>query len=519
LRLLFLISLSISSYIIAIGQGQDAETIKGKIVDTQSGAPIPFATVRLRKDKEVYGVISNGNGDFRIPLKYKASFDTLVISCIGYVTNKLRINQLSDSEINTIRLQGSALQLPEVVIKGKADGKLTALKIVKAAIATIPLNYPTHANSYLAYYRDYQMQENQYTNLNEAIVEIFDEGFNANDQLTTGVTLYDYKKNNVFPRDSTTEIAYDNDYGNKFIPGAILFPFGGNELSILRIHDAIRNSKTFSYSYVNEFAKDFTNNHFFKLLEAVYLNNIPLYHISFRSRPAASGSGHFAKGDIYIEHGNYAIHRFEYSTYEGEKATAKMLYNIQVEYSRLDSLMRLNYISFNNFFKLRDPLDFKVVDILLNRSINAFIVTFNNKPEQQSAMNKQNYDFSFDDKKLVIERIEIPARRGTQVYLYLGQNLAPGDSPLKIGQRVKAEFNGIKDIRGKEVNKITYIPVNQFREIFVQKQSSHVNRFGDSLYIHKNEPLSQNRVRHDPDNDISNYWMNTPLKGKDKQDE
>ena len=192
------------------------------------------------------------------------------------------------------------------------------------------------------------MGADQYINLNEAIVEVFDEGFSSNDQLTTALDLLDYKKNEEFKRDSTTDIAYDNAHGNKFIPGAILSPFGGNELSILRMHDAIRNSQTFSYSYINELDTDFIKNHRFKFAETVYLNKIPLYNITFHSKPEITGSKHFAKGHLYIERGNFAIHTLEYTTYENENSKTKMLYNIRVEYSRLNSLMHLNFISFNN---------------------------------------------------------------------------------------------------------------------------------------------------------------------------
>lgn len=510
-RLFLIIALLFSPKIPLLGQ--EEPIIRGKVVDLKSGNSIPFATIRLITQKGIHGVISNAEGDFQIPTTYKTIVDTIRISCIGYLNKKLLINDLTDDRINVIRLEESVRQLSEVIIKGKKEGRVTAEKIVQAAIENIPINYPVTANSYVGYYRDYQLGADQYINLNEAIVEVFDEGFSSNDQLTTALDLLDYKKNEEFKRDSTTDIAYDNAHGNKFIPGAILSPFGGNELSILRMHDAIRNSQTFSYSYINELDTDFIKNHRFKFAETVYLNKIPLYNITFHSKPEITGSKHFAKGHLYIERGNFAIHTLEYTTYENENSKTKMLYNIRVEYSRLNSLMHLNFISFNNLFKIRDPLDFKVEDILFDRDANAFVVTFNKIPEQQSALDWKNYDFSLDNEKLKIEKVEGFNERGKEkvVVVYL-QRYLPFIKITELVNRMKVDVKGVKDMTGREVNVVTHISVNQFRELFVQAQTDHSKLVSDSLHILKDTPLSENKIRISSDTNTSNYWMNTPLK-------
>jgi hypothetical protein len=491
---------------------QNINFINGKITDNKSGNPISFATIRLKSEQGVLGVISNQDGDFQIPLKYKTTVDTIMISCIGFITKKLPMNQLKENQLNLIILQESVLQLSDVIVKAKREEKLNAYKIVKAAIENIPYNYPSSAYSYIAYYRDYQIRKNQYVNLNEAIVEIVDNGFNSNDQLTTSIGLYGYKKNQGFDRDTTIEIPYDNADGNKFIPGALLFPFGGNELTILRIHDAIRNNKIFSYSFIDRFSNDFINNHFLKLDQTIMLNNILLYQISFRSRSTISGSNYFSNGTLYIEQGDFAIHKLEYSLFRRERQDSKLLYNIRLEYSRSNSLMYLNFISFNNFFERRNPLDFKVLDIVLDRYINAFIVTFSNKPEIQSVYNKRNYDLEFDNIKLEIDRIEIPLRKENQVYLYLRQTLPPTDNSLKLAERLKASIRGVIDTQGRKLNQATYIPVNQFRELFVQTLTLRTQQLSDSMKVNKNLPLSQGKISNGADTDIGNYWMNTPLK-------
>ncbi len=490
---------------------QNIGTIQGKIIDNQSGVAIPFATIKLKGKQGLFGVISNVDGDFQIPIKYKEIVDTVFVSCIGYLNKKILIKELNDNQFNIVKLSNAAFQFKEVEVKAKREGRLSAEKIVKTAIESIPYNYPNTKNSYIAYYRDYQREENEYTNLNEAIVEVFDEGFNANDQLTTGIGLYDYKRNEEFTRDSATEIVYDNNAGNKFIPGATLAPLGGNELSILRMHDAIRNNSIFSYSFVNQLNKDFIENHFFKIVETVYLNKIALYHISFESKLTATGFGHFSKGDIYIEKVNHAIHKFEYSTFEKKQSGIKLLYNIQLEYARANALMQLNYISFNNFFKVKNSLDFKTEEIWFDRDNNLFSVSFNHTPEIKSLLDKRNYIFKFDNKKVDIKWIERPRGKDKEVHLHIREKLHLFNA-AELSSRIKFEINGVKDNDGKLVNEITYLSVNQFREIFVQESTTHTIPIADSLFLKKDEALSTSAIKKLNAFDITKYWMNTPFK-------
>ncbi len=489
---------------------QESAHIRGKIVDSKSSVTIPFATILLRGEQGTYGLVSNADGGFQIPIKYKAIVDTIIVSCIGYTTKKVLIDNVNDAEINVLRLDEATLRLAEVEILGRRRGRLTAAKIVKAAISNIQYNYPVSDNSYAAYYRDYQVRDNQYINLNEAIVEIFDKGFDENDYQTTQTSLYLYKQNQEFERDTSTEIAYDN-HTSKFIPGAVLYPFGGNELMILRIHDAIRNNKTFSHSYINVLQKNFVRNHMFDLVETVYLNETPLYHISFQALESATGTSHTAHGEIFIEHGNYAIHKLEYSTYEKVEPEDKLLYNVQVEYVRVNALMHLNYISFNNFFKLANPLDFKVVDMLINRDLNAFVVRFNNKPERESAGDLQNYVYVLDGREMKTEKISILSEENI-VVVYLSEEL-PALPATKLAEMSELKFGPIRDSEGRKLNENTYIPVNQFREIFVQKFTSQAPSLPDSLYVEKNLPLSENTIAKESGN-FPAYWMNTPLKGE-----
>ena len=70
-----------------------------------------------------------------------------------------------------------------------------------------------------------------YVNLNEALLEVFDPGFDEIDSTATKTRLYDYIQNKSFRRDTLAEKPYDyNDYG-KIIDNAYLGAYGGNEFA------------------------------------------------------------------------------------------------------------------------------------------------------------------------------------------------------------------------------------------------------------------------------------------------
>jgi hypothetical protein len=506
---LALIFLGLMAIAPALTLAQGTGNFTGKVIDAATNEPIPFSTLKLKN--KMIGVVSNGEGDFQLPVSVRSVADTIEVTCIGYLTKIVRIADLSTTSLNMIALNTSQQRLSEVTIKGRRT-KINPYEIVKQAVESIPKNFPNHAFSYIAYYRDYQMREKKYINLNEAIVEVFDRGFQTDDQRVTQTKLYEYKKNTDFPIDSAMEVPYDNT-SKKFIPGAQLAALGGNELSILKVHDAVRNNNVYSYSFVNTLNQDFLKNHFFTLQADVYLNDLALYCISFESKIAVAGFDHRADGKIYIEKNNLAIHKIDYSCHEKSTKGSKLLYNIQVEYTRVNTSMYLNYISFNNFFKVRNETDFKTTDVVLDRTLNAFVVSFNNIPEKTSVLNRDNYDFKMKGVKLLIREIKIKNNSNKEAWIYLSDKErsrfdASADS---VSADLTFDIKNIKDDHGRLLGEITFQEMNQFRELFVQKMMPVRDFPKNAIFIQKDVPLTQATL--DPDHgEDGEYWMNSPLR-------
>jgi hypothetical protein len=504
---IFLLIISILTLVNRVS-GQELEEIKGKIVDG-SNNPLPYATIRLKNTS--IGLVSNQSGDFRLPLKPQFSRDTLIISYIGYSTKKIPIIQLKTELSNIIVLRESSTNLAQLEIRSKRRTRLTARKIVTAAISNMNINYPIHPFTYVAYYRDYQIKNNTYTNLNEAIVRALDSGFETNDQIDTKLELMQYRVNKTFPMDSLSSIPYDNKE-RKFIPKAILGSFGGNELAILRVHDALRNYNRYSYSFVEIFNKDFLKNHTFQLSKVVSHDTVELYQVKFNSFAPVVGDSHFSEGVIYIEKQNYKIHKMEYSMYN-KSNDVKLVYNIKVEYRDNDGKLYLNYISFNNEFKMRNPDDFRVLDTRIASNFECFFVTFSHPPDPVSATNKKNYSFTIQGKKVELDTVIFsPDWERKEVMAVIKNSREHGIfANKKMATQMTVDYDNIKDLRGRPVNEMTFIQATQYRELFVQKVQQQMEPDTAVVAMDKFTPLSDAKVTTNMTN-FEDYWMNTPLK-------
>lgn len=165
----------------------DDQFNSGFLLDAGTGEPVVFATIRVKG--KALGVVSNSDGGFKVPVAFQLKGEELEISSMGYETKTIVFSELKKNSINQIFLDPSIFQLQETVVTGNRK-RLSARKIIKKAIANIPNNYPVDPIHMVGYYRDYQLKKEEYVNLNEAIVGIYDEGFEEKDYLTTQYELY-----------------------------------------------------------------------------------------------------------------------------------------------------------------------------------------------------------------------------------------------------------------------------------------------------------------------------------------
>ena len=503
---------------------QDFNFLRGKVLDQTTGEPVVFATVRIKDQTK--GVITNMDGSFRLPLSYREDGESIEISSMGYEKKEYKLLELSPRDINIIRLKPGVLSLAEAIVKGKKPRKLSAVQIVRRAIKGIPKNYPSREFATIGYYRDYQIKKDRYVNLNEAILEVVDKGFLANDYLSSKVRIYDYVENKDFKQDFEGKFKYDYKFYKKFIDKAYLYNYGGNEFTILRVHDAIRNHSINSYDFVNVLEKDLIENHFLSKENDTPKGDEVLYTINFKQ----SLQKYLAFGRIYISKGDYAIHKMEYAVYDRYRRLEEGLQNKQgdpyetifevtTEYERKYGKMYPSYISLFNTFELSKPPEFIVEDVLLNGPKGCFMIKFNDFVNIETAARKGNYDIRLEGKRIKIKEVKVFDIE-VEVYPDLSnKDFANLVLSMETKQRKRIDFSDIFTVevtdvmnkRGKKVNEMRYDTYRQFREFFVQEIKPNGSVLTDTLFMKKAIPIFEDQPITKPNN-FKEYWMNTPLK-------
>jgi len=490
---------------------QSNNSLIGKVVDCVTLDPLPFTTVLLKENK--LGVYANADGSFKISSNPVFQSDSLIITFIGYKRTAIAVKNLKENSVKTICLKPVSIQLAEIKVVAKQK-KLNSETVVRRAINNIRKNYPFRPFNYVSYYRDYQKKDEVYYNLNEAIIQTLDTGFNKS-SLMNKFRLLDFRQNTNFQRltispyyDSIPSMDYNNP--NKFIKYATLPDQGGNELLILLIHDPIRNFQRETFSFINTFNTDFIHNHIFSDIVPVYDNNILLYKIGFTTKHELTGDSLLISGDLLIHPADYSIYRLKYSgAYLLKDGRKKKMYDILIEYgpeNTVDSLMGLKYISFNNIFNVIDITDttfFKIVKSYIQpgdlTNSNIFL-EFNHIPDVTSTSNKDCYEVFSDSRRAKIIRVTVT---GNKAMIKIKTMEGNSDAPPKIEIAVK----DIRDINGRTLNVKNNLEFYQYRELFVQEFNKPLS-FKESYFL-KNVPLLNNGISIYLGD--QKYWMNTPI--------
>ena len=127
--------------------------------------------------------------------------------------------------------------------------------------------------------------------------------------MTNQYQLYSYHPNLDFEIDSFARQPYDYKENNKVEPNAKMKNDGGNEFITLRMHDVIRNYGLESFSFVDDLATDFIDNHKFRLKGKSNFGEESVYEIDLVYR----NNDYAAEGTIFINTDDFAIHKLDYA--------------------------------------------------------------------------------------------------------------------------------------------------------------------------------------------------------------
>ncbi len=250
--------------------------VSGKIIDKNTGKPVPFANICLVGRS--IGSVSNMSGEFVIKIPGYLQNDSLGISCIGYRTYIEPLEKSRNTKI--FRLQPEYIPIQEVIIR-----KTDPIYLIKTAIKKIPDNYHINPSILTSFYRETIEHGNKYLSITESVLQTYKPGYTLNSDKDLIKVLKGRKSQNIDSRDSLL----------------IKLKAGLNTTILL---DIIKNPADF-------LQEEYFGYYNYQLSDIISDNNRETYVIGFRQKESINEP--LYHGKIYIDVNNLAIKNIEFS--------------------------------------------------------------------------------------------------------------------------------------------------------------------------------------------------------------
>jgi hypothetical protein len=253
-------------------------TIKGKVVDSETGLPLVFAGVSVKESN--VATVTNLDGEFSIKLTTPVNAKTIEISFVGYKNQIIPLNSFKpDGSATKISLSPAMIAIQEIIVK-----PMYPEEIVSKAIYMISKNFPSIPNLMTAFYRETIKKNRTYVSIGEAVVEIFKAPYD-NVVRFDGARIYKGRKN--------------SDTGKM---DTVLFKLQGGPVTSLQL-DLVKNPETL---LTTESMKQYD----YVLSNIVEIDNKRNYVIDFKQKPSIETPKFLGK--LYIDVESYAISEIEF---------------------------------------------------------------------------------------------------------------------------------------------------------------------------------------------------------------
>lgn len=267
-------------------------TIKGKVVDEETGSPLIFASVAVSGAN--VAIVTNIDGEFTIKIAESLIQGNLEFTFIGYKNKIVPIASLRDGGYkNVISLEPAPIPIKEIIVR-----PIDPVDIVTRALMRIDNNYPTLPNLMTAFYRETIRKNRTYVSIGEAVVEIFKAPY-ASDIRFDNARMYKGRKSSDVERMDT-----------------ILFKLQGGPLSTLDL-DIVKNGEAI-------FTLDAMKYYNYSLSNVIEIDGKPHYVIEFYQKPSVDIP--LFMGNLYIEMDSYALTETEFGFNLTDKAAAQSIF-------------------------------------------------------------------------------------------------------------------------------------------------------------------------------------------------
>ena len=268
---------------------QDYITIRGKVIDAQTKAPLIFASVTVKESN--VGIVTNIDGEFT--LKVSPSTETLEVSYLGYKNLSIAVSSLKENGAkNTIEMESAPIPIKEIIVK-PIDPEL----VVEKAISNIADNYEKIPNLMTAFYRETIRKNRTYVSIGEAVVEIFKAPY-SNDMRFDGTRIYKGRKSSDVEKMDT-----------------VLFKLQGGPVTVLQL-DIAKNTESVLTLEAME-------NYDYIISGVIEIDGKPHYIIDFKQKPSVEHP--LFMGSLFINMETFGITEAEFGfNLENKEAAASI---------------------------------------------------------------------------------------------------------------------------------------------------------------------------------------------------
>lgn len=267
-------------------------TLKGKVIDSETGTPLVFASVAV-SDANV-AIVTNIDGEFTLKIGESLLSRNLEVSFIGYKNKSIAISSLRDKGYkNVISLEAAPIPIKEIIVK-----PVDPYEIVTKTITRINRNYESVPNLMTAFYRETIRKNRTYVSIGEAVVEVMKAPY-ANDLRYDNARMYKGRKSADVEKMDT-----------------VLFKLQGGPLSSLAL-DIVKNTE----DILTIDAMEYYN---YTLSSVIEINGKPHYVIDFIQKPSVDVP--LFMGSLYIEMESFALTEAEFGFNLSDKAAAQSIF-------------------------------------------------------------------------------------------------------------------------------------------------------------------------------------------------
>lgn len=257
-------------------QQQEYVTIRGKVIDSETGNPLVFATVAIKESN--VAMVTNIDGEFTIKLLPPVDSKSLEVSFLGFKNKVLNIGELKSGK-NIIALEQAPIPIKEIVVR-----PIDPETIVQEAIDNIARNYESEPNLMTSFYRETIRKNRTYVSIGEAVVEIFKAPYTS-DIRYDAARIYKGRKGSDVDKMDT-----------------VLFKLQGGPVSVLQL-DLAKNSE----AILTRSAMQYYN---YSLGGVIEIDGRPHYIIEFVQKSSVDFP--LFMGTLYIDMDSHAISEAEF---------------------------------------------------------------------------------------------------------------------------------------------------------------------------------------------------------------